>query len=232
MKKDGGLLALDSGIWAATGDLGLVPGVYFPVTSHIVRLESGGLLVHSPIDFSPEEVAAMRKLGEVEKIFAPNLGHTTYLKKAHELFPNAALLGPVGLREKVPGLPFSDLVGEDICPALAADFEQVFVGGAPSISEIILRHRKSSCLIVADYFFNIHEARGLFTRPLLRYVSDAWGKPTQSKLWRKAIKDKAAARKSAEAVLGLEFERVLVGHGRPIENGREVAETSLRWLFD
>lgn len=232
MSKSSGLLALDVDIWAATGELRMAPGVYFPITSHIVRLESGGLLLHSPVDFSSDEVAAIRQLGCVEKIIAPNLGHTSYLKKAHGLFPDAALLGPVGIQEKFTDLPFSEIVGGDNCPALSKDFEHVFVGGAPSVSEIVLRHRASSCLIVADYFFNIHEARGFFTRALLRHVSDAWRKPVQSKLWRKFVKDKDAARKSAEAVLALEFQRVLVGHGRPIENGREVAKTSLSWLFE
>jgi hypothetical protein len=66
----------------------------------------------------------------------------------------------------------------------------------------------------------------------LRYVSDALGKPTQSKLWRKVVKDRKAARQSAEQVLALDFQRVLVGHGQPIENGREVAEESLKWLVD
>jgi hypothetical protein len=33
-------------------------------------------------------------------------------------------------------------------------------------------------------------------------------------------------------VLALDFQRVLVGHGQPIENGREVAEDSLKWLVD
>lgn len=188
-------------------------------------------MVHSPIDFSEETVQAIRKMGEVEKIIAPSLAHVSYLKRAHELFPKAELLGPVGLGEKFPELSFAELLGAGESRALSADFEQVFVGGAPAFNEIVLRHRESSCLIVADYFFNIHETRGLLTRPLLRYVSDALGKPTQSRLWRKVVKDREAAQKSAEEVLRLEFRRVLVGHGRPIENGREVAEQSLAWLL-
>lgn len=231
MKSERALLAVEQGVWAATGEMRVFPGVYFPVTSHIVRLASGGLLVHSPIDFKEDEVLAIRKLGEVEKILAPNLGHVTFLKKAHELFPGAELLGPVGLDAKFPDLRFAEILGEASSRALAADFEQVFVGGAPSVSEIVLRHHTSGCLIVADYFFNIHETRGLFTRPLLRYVSDALEKPAQSRLWRKATQNKAAARKSAEAVLALEFHRVLVGHGRPIENGKTVAKKCLSWLF-
>jgi hypothetical protein len=197
-----------------------------------VRLASGGLLLHSPIGFSEETVRDIRRIGEVEKILAPCLGHVTYLKQAHETFPEAELLGPVGIAEKMPALSFVEIVGAGPSGALSADFEHVFIGGAPSFNEVVLRHRASGCLIVADYFFNIHQTRGLYTRPVLRYVSDALGKPTQSKLWRKVVKDRKAARQSAEQVLALDFQRVLVGHGQPIENGREVAEDSLKWLVD
>lgn len=223
---------MGSGIWAARGDIRLMPGFYFPVTSHVIRLASGGLLLHSPIDFSEEMVRAVRELGEVEKIFAPSLAHVSYLKKAHSLFPAAELLGPEGLDKKFPELSFGELLGARQSIALEADFQAVIVGGAPTLNEIVLRHRESNCLIVADYFFNIHETRGFLTRPILRYASDALCKATQSKLWRKFVKDKQAARKSAEDVLALDFGRILVGHGQPIENGREVAEKSLRWLLD
>lgn len=223
---------MGDGIWAARGDIRMMPGFYFPVTSHVVRISSGGLLLHSPIDFTEEMVRAVRALGEVEKIVAPSLAHVSYLKKAHDLFPAAELFGPVGLDKKFPELSFAELLGARQSIALGADFQHVFVGGAPTLNEIVFRHRESNCLIVADYFFNIHETRGLLTRPILRYASDALGKATQSKLWRKFVKEKQAAREAAEHVLALEFDRILVGHGEVIENGREVAERSLAWLLD
>lgn len=232
MSSESGLLSVDAGIWAVSGDLRLIPGFYLPVTSHVIRLASGGLMVHSPVDFSEGTVQAIRKLGEVEKIFAPNLAHISFLKKARDLFPHAELLAPAGLGEKIPDLSFAEMVGAKESIALAPDFDHVFVGGAPTVNEIVLRHRESGCLIVADYFFNIHATRGFLTRPVLHYLSDALGKPTQSKLWRKFVKDKQAARKSAQDVLGLEFGRVLVSHGQPIENGREAAEKSLAWLLE
>lgn len=232
MRSESGLFSVDAGIWAVSGDLRLIPGFYLPVTSHVIRLASGGLMVHSPIDFSEGTVQAIRKLGEVEKIFAPNLAHTSFLTKAHELFPHAELVGPEGLEKKIPELSFAEIVGAKQSIALAPDFEHVFVGGAPTVNEIVLRHRESGCLIVADYFFNIHTTRGFLTRPVLRFVSDALGKPTQSKLWRRFVKDQQAARQSAQDVLGLEFGRVLVSHGQPIENGRKAAEKSLAWLLE
>ncbi len=231
MKQSMRLESVAIGIWAIRGDLRLMPGMYFPVTAHVFRMQSGGLLIHSPIDFSEEVVSAIRTLGEVEWILAPSLYHVSFFKKAHEQFPEARLVGPAGLDAKFPRLTFHELVGEQPSGTLGADFDHVFVGGAPTFNEIVLRHRESGCLIVADYFFNIQEARGVLTRPILQYVSDAWQKPTQSKLWRKAVKDKAAAQKSAKDVLALEFGRILVGHGQPIKNGREVAEKSLAWLF-
>lgn len=219
------------GIWATYGDLRLMPGMYFPVTSHIIQLSTGGLLIHSPIAFSDEVLASIRALGEVRYILAPSLFHVSFFKKAKEHFPDAEMLGPLGIDSKVPDVSCHELIGSERSEALGNDFEHVFVGGAPKFNELVLRHRPTDCLIVADYFFNIGETRGWLTRPVLKFASDALGKPTQSKLWRKVVQDHGAARKSAEQILGLDFDRILVGHGRPIESGRQVAETSLAWLF-
>ena len=231
MENLSGLERVDDGIWATRGDLRLMPGMYFPVTSHIIRLSSGGLLIHSPIEFSDEVLAAIRRLGDVEFILAPSLYHVTYFKKAKEQFPDAEMLGPKGLDTKVSDVSYREIISTAPSETLGTDFEHVFVGGAPKFNELVLRHRATNSLIVADYFFNIVETRGFLTRPVLKFASDALGKPTQSKLWRKVTEDKAAARKSAEDVLRLDFGRILVGHGRPIDEGRKVAESSLAWLF-
>lgn len=231
MKQSGSLGEVDAGIWALSGEMRVAPGVIFPAKSHIIRLKSGALLIHSPIAMGEMEVAAIRELGDVSTILAPSLFHTSFLEKAHHCFPEAALLGPLGIDKKFPRLSFSELVGAGESRTLSHDFDHVFAAGAPKVNELVLRHHESNALLVADYFFNIHEVRGFMTKFVLKVVSDSYGKATQSKLWHKVTRDRAAAKKSAEEILALEFGRVLVCHGETIANGREVAKRSLKWLI-
>jgi glyoxylase-like metal-dependent hydrolase (beta-lactamase superfamily II) len=46
-----------------------------------------------------------------------------------------------------------------------------------------------------------------------------------------SFSDRAAARRSLDAVLALDFERIIVGHGPPIESGAKAALTgAFSWL--
>ena len=66
-------------IWTVEGEtvrmLGLVP---FTTRMSVVRLSSGELWVHSPVDPTPERLEAVRELGPVTHIVAPNKIHSLW----------------------------------------------------------------------------------------------------------------------------------------------------------
>lgn len=56
----------------------------------------------------------------------------------------------------------------------------------------------------------------------------AWQKTAQSAVWRFFAKDKIAAAESARAVLGWEFDRIVVAHGDVVtENAHATLESAL-----
>jgi hypothetical protein len=219
------------GIWTVDDHIRLMPGVVFPARSIVFRLATGGLLVHSPVDFGDRLVQQLGELGPVEVLFAPNLGHNSFALKAQRQFPEARLFAPPGFERKVPDARIAAIVEDELPPELASDFDSVFVHGAPKMNEVILRHRASRSLVVADYFFNIHEYQGWLMGPLLKMVG-AHRRATQSKLWRKITADRQAMQASAERVLALDFGQILLSHGRIIEDGRAVAQSGLGWLTE
>jgi len=232
MTSSGQLRHLFGEIWAVEGDLKLGPGFYFPVRCTVVRLSDGGLLLHSPVAFSQEAVTAIRELGEVRFLFAPNLFHNKYLGTAHGHFPRAELVGPRGLRQKLERLPIERELGEGDAAPFGPDLRAIFVGGAPTFNEILLHDARSGTLIVGDYFFNVHKTRGFLTRFVLKNVSDAFERPAMSKLWRRATRDRTAMKRAALELLELEVQHIVVCHGEVIQGGREVVRREVAWLLE
>lgn len=202
-------------------DLRLPAGMRMPARTTILRLVSGGLVIHSPLAFDAAAAKAIDELGEVEAILAPNCFHNMFLKAATERWPKARVLGPHGLARKVPGLSFDPLPQQGSIPGLGEDGELEVrrVDGAPAMNEHVLFHRPSRSLVVTDLVFNVQSCSSFAMRMFLRFVSGAYGKPAQSRMWRWLTKDAAAAAESASAVLAWDYERVVVAHGDVIDEG-------------
>jgi hypothetical protein len=80
-----------------------------PTRMTIIRLPSGDLWVHSPVACTPALVTAVKALGPVAAIIAPNVFHYTHLADWTHAFPQAAVFGVAGLGTKVPGIAFAVL---------------------------------------------------------------------------------------------------------------------------
>ncbi len=218
-------------IWGVGGSVGLFPGAKLPLRSTIVRLSDGRLLIHSPVAFSADVVAAIHKLGEVAYLVAPNLFHHLFLEAAQKHFPNANTLGPAFLTKKVKSLHVDFTVTTSLPTDLAFDFEHVQIRGAPAFSEFVLLHRPSKSLLVGDYFFNIRSCQGVLT-PIVLRLTGTWQKVSQSKLWRLMSRDREEMKASAQEVLSLDYQRVIVCHGDVVEQGRDFTRHALGWLLD
>lgn len=223
------LLTICEGIWAVQGSTRMGPGFYFPVRSTIIELRGGGLLLHSPVQFSAATLESIRRLGEVRYIMAPNLFHHLFLNAAAEAFPEAQVIACPGLKEKFPYLTIHETAQDHLPADLASDLSSVFIQGTPKFNEVVLFHERSQTLLVADYFFNIHETRGVLT-PLILKMVGAHRKPAQSKLWRKMTQDREAMKLSAEKVLSYHYRRVIMCHGEIVADGREFTRAGLAWL--
>ena len=100
----------------------------------------------------------------------------------------------------------------------------------PGLDEHVFFHPTSRTLVVADLVFNVHACPGLGMPLFLRLVG-AWKKLAQSRVWRFATKDRAAAAASIDEVLAWDFDRLVMAHGDVIESGaREQLAEALHWL--
>jgi hypothetical protein len=188
-----GVESIADGVWQIRGpSLRFVGGVMVPSRSTVLRTGSGDLLVYSPI----AEMPGVDDVGTVAHVVEPN--------KLHHLFLAAA-------RERWPAATFHQraLVLDD--PAIDA----VHVDGVPKIDEVVLFHRPTGTLVVADFVFHM-TAENLRSRMAFAITGVGGNRVAQSREWKWARKDKAAARASIERVLAWPIRRVAFCHGESV----------------
>lgn len=210
----------------------LLPG-RFQLSTRMTVLPLAGrkLALVSPIPVDAALARELEALGEVCLLIAPNLLHHLYLKQAMERYPEARVLAPERLREKRPDLRIDGCLEREI-PALLSDAVEILkFEGLPVLDEFVFYHRAQRTLVVTDLVFNVRKPRGLMAHAVL-FLVGCHGRLAQSRALRFSVKDRSAARESAQSILHLDFERLVVAHGEIVQNDAqtELAD-ALRWLL-
>lgn len=220
---------LGEGLHTIPTSIRLGLGFELPLRSTVVSLSTGGVAVISPIAFDDAAAAAIDALGPVEHIVAPNLLHHLHLPAAIARWPGARVHGAPGLSDKRPDVRFDAVLGSE---PIDRDLETIAIAGAPGISECALFHRPSRALVVTDLLFHVRRPRGFFTPWVLWLVGAPAGTLGQSRAWRFATKDRAAAAASARALVDLRPERLVLAHGEPITDEVPASlERALAWML-
>lgn len=206
---------LAEGLWGSEHDHFMNGVVHFRGRMTVVRLESGGLLLHSVVPIDDALAGELAALGSVEHIVAPNLLHHSYLALAIERYPAATIWGARGLAEKRSDIRFDETLGET-APPWGSEFAPLEIRGIPWANETVFFHEATNTVVVTDLVFNIHEVRGWVTPWVLR-MAGAYRRFAQSRLLRRAIKDAGAASDSVEQMLEWPIERVVMAHGHVVD---------------
>ncbi len=210
-----GLEPLAEGLWGTEHDHFMNGIVHFRGRMSVVRLKSGGLLLHSVVPIDDALGAELAALGPVEHIVAPNLLHHTHLAPAIERFPSATVWGVRGLARKRADVRFDKTLGEDT-PQWAGELAPLQIQGIPWATETVFFHHASKSVIVTDLVFNVHDVRGWIS-PWVFRMAGTYRRFAQSRLLRRAIQDADAASSSVEEMLRWPIERVIMAHGRVVD---------------
>jgi Domain of unknown function (DUF4336) len=204
-------------LWVVTRPLRLVVGdVGCRMT--VLRLADGGLWVHSPVEIDAETVREIDAVGPVRWIVAPNRVHHLFVRSAAARYPAARLFAAPGLPEKKRDLSFHEVLGDDAPPDWRGQIDQHVVRGMPVMNEVAFCHRASRTLVLTDLAFNVARDRTAGAR-LFYWLVGAAGWFGPHRIVRFGIRDRAAARRSMDAILAWEFDRVIVSHGDVLERG-------------
>ena len=215
------LRPLADDLWHAERPLNLGGGLRLQTRTTVVRLPSGELVVISPLPRLEELQDALRGLGPVAALVAPNLMHHLGLVGMARAFPAARVFGRPGLAKKRAELSIEPLAERP--PELwRGVLEHRVVEGMPKLDELAFFHAPSRTLILTDMAFNVRSAEHAVTRWVMR-LNGALGSFGPSRIARFLTKDRAALERSVDAMLEWGPERIIVGHGDVVEeDGRAI----------
>lgn len=191
-----------------------------PTRMTIIRLPDGGLWVHSPVACGPDLVAAVKTLGQVTAIIAPNVFHYTHLADWVRAFPQAAVFGLPGLAARVPGIAFA-VLDDQTSPSWreTIDLHVIALG---SFTEAVFLHHASRALIVTDLMQNFEAER--IRSPLLRAVMRLGGATGPNgrpsiEIRIAALRHRAALREGVRKMLAWQTSGIILSHGACYRKG-------------
>jgi len=200
-------------------------GIDFKRNVTLLRLGDGRLIIHSSAPFTKQDVGNIRRFGQPAWLVEATLMHDTFAKEGHKAFADLPYLAPEGFAKasRVPTQalypPPSDWAGE---------VDVLKLNGVRS-NEHALFHSGSKTLVVADLFFSFpNDIQGwprFFVRHLMR-LPRLFGISAFFRIF--MLRDKVAFKNSLQALLALDFERLVVGHSEPIKKeAKRVVEQAL-----
>lgn len=224
------LRQLDDSLWVADHPFGML-GLKVGTRTTIVRLEDGGLFVHSPGPLSVQLAKQLDELGPVRCIVAPNKFHHLFVSEFAKAYQGASVHLAPGLAQKRKDLAFDEELG-DAPPALwRSDIDQCLYEGAPLAGEVVFFHGASRTLILTDLAFNFSHHASLATRWFLK-LNGAYGRFTPSRMLKLVTREREVARTSLQRILEWDFDRVIVSHGDVLERGgKEALRRGFEWLL-
>jgi hypothetical protein len=209
------LTPIDENLWLLPYPLKML-GADLRRNVTIIRLVSGELVIHSTGPFTAEDIAAIRALGQPTWLLDGILRHDTFAQQGRDAFPEAIYLAPPGFSEIV-GFPTSPIVPAP--DAWIGELLALELAGAPDAREVALLHVATRTLILTELIFNFADDQPLWTELLLRVAVGGEHHPGMPRPVKAGVKDEAAFRASLDALLALDFDRIIVGHGDIVEFG-------------
>lgn len=187
----------------------------------VVRLSSGRLVIHSPIQFSEALRQSILDLGTPAWFVAPSRFHDLYWPEWFRSFPNARFAAVPGLTSEHPQLPFTDEVSgrSDFWDGELRAFP---VRGMPRLNEHAFLHYPSRTLILADLIFNLDASPQNVVGKLFLRLNSIYRRAGISRIFRAFIKDRIAFRESMQDLLALPFDRIVIGHGKNLGGPAEL----------
>jgi len=175
-----------------------------------------GLVLHSPVALSADDIEAIAQIGPVAAILAPNTMHYGYLDVAAQAFPGARVYVPEGLERKTTPPALAEVISRRHPPELPAGVEH-FIFDRHSINECVLFHRPSRTVITADLLYNYQPEHGAGEKIFFRLIGN-YGAPKVAFYHRFALREKAAVHELVDRVRAWSPQRIVMGHGRIVES--------------
>ena len=223
--------------WPFAAELPFLRGFPFSTRMTIMRLEGGGLLVHSPTALDGKLKHEVDVLGPVKWLVGPNRIHYWWLPDWHKAYPKAVVYTAPRLREQARGRIDFDTEDLDRDGGYPWDGEVVTLPVPGNfMTEVEFFHKPSRTLVLTDFIENFEPGRFPWWMRWMLYLGGVakphGGMPTDMRLT--FSKDqKAGLKRAVETMLAWQPERVILAHGDWFErDGGAALRRAFGWLLD
>jgi len=194
-------------------------GIAMGTRMTVCRFASGALWVHSPVALDASLEAALRALGPVRWVVAPNRLHHLFLLDFARAFPEAALYASPQLPPRRPDVRFAGVLGDTPEPAWAEELDQARVTGQSWLDEVAFFDRAARTLVLTDLCEEGHRGWPPLARLAAR-IGGIWERHGPPRDMRWLLRRRPAeTRRLVERILAWDFDRMIVAHGRLVESG-------------
>ncbi len=196
-------------------------GIAFGNRMTVVKT-GGHLVLHSPVKYSEALAKDIRSLGEVNYLISPNTMHYLHIKAWKEALPRAKVIAPPQQRK----IPVDKVLDGRVDRALEQQWREelgvIPVQGIPKLSEYAFIHRPSRSLILTDLVFNVHGPMNGISRFFFKAYG-AYERFGPTRLIQMMVKAPDQFRDSLLKIGQLDFDRIIMSHGRVLETGGQEA---------
>jgi len=220
-------------IWTVEGDRVRMFGVLpFTTRMTVVRLQSGGLWLHSPVKPTRQRRQVVDEVGEVRHLIAPNKIHSLGVEPWKALYPSADVWCSPEFTTRHPGISVDAVLADDADTPWQSEILHCAVGGHAVLDEVEFFHKPSRTLIVTD-LIQKHDVSGETwlwrgVKHMAGILGEEGGVPIDVKL---SVRDKDAMRKSIETILDWDFDNLIISHGHCVRGGaKEAVKRAFDWI--
>lgn len=219
-------MKINDWVYTFDTDIQMFKNFFLPVRSTILRLNNGDSIMISPIDFTEADWAQIKSNLQVKHIVAPCDLHHLFVKSAKKNLKDAKLWAAKGLARKRNDLTWDfELLPKNW--TMSEEIELIPVLGG-STHEMLFYHKQAKTLVVTDLIFNVHNQKG-FLNWIIQHLFGTWNRPAISRWFKTTLKDKKEFKITAEKILSLDIEMIVMAHGNIItENAKGVLTNALR----
>lgn len=215
------LVEIDDGILTVAGEIRMPLG-NFPRRMTVVRLSGPRTAIYSAIALNDPEMARIEAMGRPTFLIVPGDGHRMDAKIWKERYPDLRVMTPPGARAAVSEVVAVDAT-DDILDDPDVSFQTV-AGTGEHEAALVIKRPGGTTLVTNDLIGNVAHPDGLGAQIMGRLLGFGVSEPQVPRPAKHGIiEDPAALAAQFRAWADMDaLRRIIVSHGDPIENPRDV----------
>ena len=224
--------AFAENIWMMPGDDVRMYGIPFTNRTTIIRLQSGGLWVHSPVVPRQAHFEAADALGTVEYLIAPNKIHSLGVEPWKARYPRAEVWLSPDFNKRHPNIKGNAVFGSDTPNTWKSEIDFHVFEGSSFLDEVVFFHKASQSLLVTDLIQKHDPKKQSWFWWAVKKAAGVLGKDGGTgRDLRATFRDRSAARHSRDHIMNWDFNNLIICHGACIKGGaKPVVQEAFSWL--